>query len=344
MRRTLRISGVLTALFTLGCGEDFPPASEVHGLRAFAVRPEPASGAPGATISLSLLLGDSRLIGHEPDAEPLDVNVVWLAGCHNPPGRQYFACLPWLRELAAQSDVGGLVGSGTEFELALPDDILTSAPLLEHDPIHYAVSYVFVAACTGTLRLDPSVTGDLPVTCVDDEGKLLGASDLIVGFTTIYTYEGVQNENPVLTSVDFDGEEMPASFAQGLATPCESDADCAGDYRRERVCTEDTRTCAPVVGACSGSTCPPIRVVPHIDTASVEHFTGGSETMWASYYATSGSLSSPTRLVVDRTTGVTGDPSVTWLVPPTPVTTRIWVTLNDQRGGADWAFFDVAVR
>jgi hypothetical protein len=190
--------------------------------------------------------------------------------------------------------------------------------------------------------------GLLPVSCTTPppESKKVGASGLVAGFTTIYTYDGAQNNPPLLTSLDFDGEPMPASSATQTLPACTSNDECMADgpYRHQRVCTTDTQTCAPVIGACTGSTCPPLKVMPHIDTASVEQFAGGHEIMWASFYASSGSLSSPTRLLVDRTAGITSDFSEEWLMPGSARTSRIWVTINDQRGGADWAFFDVSVQ
>ncbi|HEV8550016.1 MAG TPA: hypothetical protein VGQ57_13325, partial [Polyangiaceae bacterium] len=97
------------------------------------------------------------------------------------------------------------------------------------------------------------------------------------------------------------------------------------------------------IPACQGH-CPERRVLPHLDTASVEPFSGGNEVIWASYYATSGDLSSPTRLFVDRNSGLTSDPSATWAASDAAQTTRLWVTINDQRGGAAWTYFDVVAR
>jgi hypothetical protein len=70
--------------------------------------------------------------------------------------------------------------------------------------------------------------------------------------------------------------------------------------------------------------------------------------MWASYYATRGSFDSETRLMVDRESGLTRDFAGVWQAPA-PLsgharqTTRVWATVNDQRGGATWAFFDVVL-
>lgn len=341
----------LASLVTLGCGPNFAPPSEIAGLRVLAVHQDPGSGSPGATMKLDMLLADRRIIGlTESDPAP-ELSVTWFAGCHNPPGRQYFACLPAVRELALAAGAGsippgelaGRVGTGTHFETPLPDDILSAAPLVPHDPIHYGVSYVFFVVCAGTPGFDPSITEGLPVTCTSADDQPVGPSGLVVGFTTIYTYDGVDNANPVMTSLDFDGEPMPVSRLSMPVSACETDDECAGDYRHRRKCTTDTRTCAPVIGTCSGDSCPEYSVTPRIDTISVERFTDGYEVMWASYYATSGTMSHDARLVVDRVAGLTGDPTATWKAPQTAGTSRIWVTANDQRGGADGAFFDVAV-
>jgi hypothetical protein len=341
----------LAPLASLGCGPEFAPPSEVTGLRVLAVHQDPGSGSPGATVELDMLLADRRIIGST-DTDPApELSVTWFAGCHNPPGRQYFACLPAVRELALAAgggtippgELAGRVGTGTHFELPLPDDILSAAPLVAHDPIHYGVSYVFFVVCAGTPGFDPSITEGLPVTCTAADGKAVGPSGLVVGFTTIYSYDGVDNANPTMTSLDFDGEPMPVSTLSMPATPCVSDDECSDEYRHRRKCTTDTHMCAPVIGKCSGESCPELRVTPRIDTTSVERFTDGYEVMWASYYATSGEVSYPSRLVVDRVAGLAGDPSSGWRAPESAGTSRIWVTVNDQRGGAAWAFFDVAV-
>lgn len=349
MTKQLFCLAPLALVATLGCGTDFPPASEVGGLRVLAVHQYPASGEPGATVTLDMLLADPRIIGLAGDAPAPELSITWFGGCHNPPGRAYFACLPAMRELARRASDGtlspeeaaGHVGTGPTFDVTLPDDILSAAPLVAHDPVHYGVSFAFFVVCAGTPGFDPSITEGLPVTCTTSDGKRVGPSGLVVGFTTIYTYD-VVNADPVMTSVDFDGEEMLAS-TRTIQRFCSSEDECTGEYRHRRTCTEDTHTCAPVIGACSGDSCPEIRVTPHIDTASVERYSDGYEVMWASYYATSGSMSTESRLVVDREAGLTGDPSAKWKMPDSPRTSRIWVTINDQRGGADWAFFDVAV-
>jgi hypothetical protein len=354
MRAARHLLTLLPLGVVLGCGNDFTPPSAIQGLRVLAVRQGDGAVTPGSTVELSMLVADHRVIGHTADELP-PLDVAWLGGCTNPPGRQYFACLPAIREVVRALADGSAPppgykaqrGPDTTFDATIPEDIVTAAPLVPHDPIHYGVSYVFFAACIGTLKFDLSITNGIPVGCTLDE-KPVGTAGLVVGFTTLYAYDGEVNANPTLTALDFDGEEMPATLFDRPATSCTTADDCAPpegtSYRHPRRCTPDTHTCAPVLGACAGGDdCPEIRVTPRIDTQSVERYTDGYEVMWASYYATSGAMKEDARLVVDRSAGLTGDPTTLWRIPGTKSTSRIWVSVNDQRGGATWGFFDVVV-
>jgi hypothetical protein len=346
------------ALAGAGCQNDFVPASAIQGLRVLAVRQDPASGSPGATVHLEMLLADPRPPGSPP------IQIAWIGGCHNPPSRQYYACLPGLRRLAGGGAELGQgtaspsevhVGAGPEalsFDEVLPDDILSAAPELSTDPVHYGVSYVFFAACAGDFALDES--SDFPLTCTQqtDAGtEHVGPAGFVLGFATIYSYAGAVNQNPVLTSVNFDG--LPVFLAgpdapDGLK-PCATDDDCADvTFSHSAVCS-DNGACAPLLGACpAGGACPSLRVSPELASSSVESFSGGNEIIWASYYATHGAFADPTRLVVDRASGLVSDYAELWTPPVangdgSRHTTRLWVTLNDERGGATWGFFDVVV-
>jgi len=327
-------------LAACGCEPKFTPPSQLDGVRVLAVHQDPASGSPGASVKLDMLV------------TPASANVAWIGGCNNPPSRQYFACEPVFR---AESPPD--LGSGTSFSVTLPDDILSAAPELATDPLHYGVSYVFFAACSGTIT--PGGSDGFPFGCVDGAGAALGPSDFVIGFTTIYSYDGAenQNSNPMLTGVDFDGTSAaPASpFSDSAGDVFESIACDVGDdeacdgavFSHHAVCSDNGR-CAPLVSACQGKKCPTYQVLPHVDPASFEMFTGQNEILWASYYTTLGSFDSDTRLVDDRVSGPTTDIGSGWQAPGpdgsgTRRTSTIWVTLNDQRGGVTWASFDVVV-
>ena len=68
------------------------------------------------------------------------------------------------------------------------------------------------------------------------------------------------------------------------------------------------------------------------------------EIIWANYYANAGRLNVSSQLVNDRASGWVADYSARFRPPREPVEATIWVTVNDQRGGAAWVSFDVLVR
>jgi hypothetical protein len=309
----------------LGCEPGFPSPSEISALRVLAVRPEPASGAPGATVTLEMLLADGKVAPGDP-ARPIEV--AWLLGCHNPPSRFYFACLPGFRALAAETSSladlpPGIVALGPETALAIPDDIISGAPRIATDPVHFGVSYAFFAVCAGSLRLRPDAEDGLPIGCVDRAtGAEIGASDFVAGFATIFSYEGVRNENPVLEGVELDGEPVP-------------DPACDGDP-----------SCLPIVPRCTDAErerCPVHRLAPMLSPASAERTPSGNEILWAKYYASGGEITKGVQLVSDRTTGLVADYTSGFRAPAAAGPVRIWVTMNDQRGGAAWSTFDVMV-
>ena len=60
-------------------------------------------------------------------------------------------------------------------------------------------------------------------------------------------------------------------------------------------------------------------------------------------YATQGEIVKESQLVSDRSAGRVDDFRSSWRAPASPGTVRLWVTLNDERGGAAWTSFDVIV-
>jgi hypothetical protein len=309
-----------------GCEPGFEPPSKVTGLRVLAVRPEPASGSPGVPVALSMLVADGKT---EPDEPERPLQIAWLLGCHNPPTRLYYGCMPILRELAKGIDDPSSVPPGTlafgrDVELLVPDDILSAAPRVPTDPVHFGVSYAFFAVCAGQLRPRPDVTDRVPLDCVDPAtGQALGASDFVLGFATVYSYEGSVNASPALESLTFDAVAVP-----------------------DPACAAGDESCLPRVAACTledRGKCPAHRVRPRVTPESAERLGDVGEILWASYYASAGTFATPTQLVNDRATGLVADYSGTFRPPAEPGPVRIWVTVNDQRGGATWQTFDVLV-
>jgi len=345
-----RKMAVFSMLFGLaGCGEGFSPASEVHGLRAFAVRADPASGTPGQSVTLDLLRGDRR----RPEGEPApEIEVAWLGGCHAPRSRQFFDCYPLLVELARRLEPrvldtaparfpAGVFGTGDTFELPIPDDVLERSPRIDTDPIHFAPSFTFFAVCAGELGRRPDLTDRVPLGCVSrEDGAPVSKDDFVIGLATVYTLEGASNANPELDGLRFGG---------GLVT----NASCTEDYECEplegapelEVACSATSVCAPVMSACE-ERCSEIDVSPLIARSSAERLPNEShsEVLWANFFADSGKFDRESQLVNDRASGWVGDFSAAWKPPRLPGTARIWVTVHDQRGGAAWSTLDVVVR
>jgi hypothetical protein len=328
------------ALALAACGgNNFPDVSAVQGVRVLGVRSEaplagessvPATGSPGETLTLDMLYLDGRVPITEPGqpSPTTELSLAWLGGCHNPPSRLYYGCAPVLEAIARGIDEGppedippGIFGTESPFSVPLPADILASAPVLPTDPIHFGISYVFFGVCAGTLLPRPDRAEGIPLDCVDAGGRALGASDFVVGFTTLYTYEGTKNLNPALLGVRFDGNVVVG-------------AECP-----------EAGACVPSVPACAqGEDCPEHRIEPIVGDESFELVPGGAhEIVWASYYATTGAVVKESQLASDRTTGRVDDFSSSWRAPAAPGIVRLWVTINDERGGAHWASFDIRV-
>jgi hypothetical protein len=351
---------LIAACGLAGCDSGFEPPSLLDSLRVLAVKPEPASGTPGTSSRLTLAYADGARNDDGSLREPRGVQIAWFGGCHNPPSRQYFACYPVLTLIAARLSPrivdtplagvpAGIFGTGPEFELALPEDILTSAPRTSADPIHYGVSYAFFAVCAGELRPRPDFRDGVPVECVDPaSGEPLGHRDFVTGFTTLYSYESdvPVNQNPALTAVTFEGVPL-TSTPEG----CNEDADCAdvpANAAFERGCERSSGRCLPRVEPCAEEgECPKYEVLPELERTDAEPLPDQNyrEILWASYYATAGSFDPSTELVNDQRTGWIDD-HASFYRPPRRAVGRVelWITLNDQRGGADYRKIEILVR
>jgi hypothetical protein len=231
----------------------------------------------------------------------------------------------------------GIFGHGERFSFEVPSDILERTPRVTTDPIHFAASYVFFAACAGELVPRPDLTDRVPLGCVSREtGEELSEGDFVIGFSTLFTFEGEKNENPVLEALRFGDALAPEAT-------CESDVDCASEGD-DVVCSSEGR-CAMVVAPCPDD-CPASFIGPRVARSSAESLPGQGEreVLWANYYANAGEINTSSQLVNDRTSGWVEDYSANWKPPREPGEATIWVTINDQRGGATWRSVDVVVR
>src|SRR6478609_5261169 len=203
----VRWLGVLS-LFSIGCGPTFDPPSEIHSLRVLGVQKDVPYAQPGDTVNLQMLWQDaSPLAGPE-----RKIAIAWSPPFFDPPGDLYYACF------SNPNTFGGMVkqdpGDPERFAFDVPLDIISRRPPVTDGSSNppYGLTYVFFAACAGQLTLVPtSGQTDFPIGCEDASGHMLGADDFVAGYTSIYSFEGFSNHNPVLKGFEFRGQALPDS-------------------------------------------------------------------------------------------------------------------------------------
>ncbi len=342
---------VLLVLQPLSCGAGFAPPSQVSTLRVLAVTTDSPYALPGEEVTLRMTVADG--LGDEQGA-PRDVEVLWLAGCFNPDGDQYYLCFEQMAEQLGALGAGsleafeswtqlGLVSgeqSGEpdvdEFSFTIPEDILVG----REDPadgLHYGIAFVFFAACAGTLAPgEPAAieswtgegTPELPLRCLDRLGREQGADSFVPGYTQVWVFgDGRRNAPPPIDGMTFDGVAIPDGL-DGIPTvpPCgKTDAE-----RRSSGCLADT-----------GPDCTGYRVealvgdVAEIDPESADpQGNPMREIVWLDYFADGGDLSQYLSLVSDPTQGYLGEHHSEWTPPAEPGIVSLWVVARDQRGGS----------
>lgn len=207
MARTTRM--LLSALALLGCAPDFDPPSKIQSLRVLAVRKDRPYARPGDTVELGMLLA------RDPEAVPRPVQILWLAGCENPPGDLYARCFEKLDPASVQS------GQGLQFSFSISPDIISRRPRpADRNQPPYGLAYVFFVACAGEVRaLDPGETVAFPFGCFSPSGKRLGADDFVAGYTSVFVYDRFTNQNPKITGFTIDGQPVRAECIDEACLP-----------------------------------------------------------------------------------------------------------------------------
>jgi hypothetical protein len=373
LRRAPFLALSLAALAS--CGNAFEPASSIQSLRIIAVRNEAPYTAAGETASLSMLYfdGSKRAFDAQGNRKRTP-QILWLGGCFNPPGDLYFGCFPVLAQLFAslgQAPGAGAAGApagpppaapgglnpldyislSPTFKMKIPEDIISRRPPEEVAAAEaqgnkpYGLSYVFFAICGGEIRPVTDAANGLPLGCFDKEtNERLGDDDFVVGYTPIYTFNGISNKNPILDGVQFEGT---ASMNQPCAAGCAQGTRCGSQG-----------VCIPVVPHCAErkvADCPTYKIKPLLTREkniekdeAAPPFDGRTpdEVIWATFYASDGTLDNDTALINDANKGWAFDDSdgAKWSAPNAPAgESRIWVVVRDNRGGTVWNWQDVFV-
>lgn len=327
-----------------GCAAEFEPANAVKGLRILGVEADLPFGRPGDTITLKMTVSDG--LG-DAEGKPRPLQIVWLGGCVDPFGDQYYLCLP---ELAAGLG-GALGGAGTNeriklsvttaeqdgepgattFSFKLPEDIVSRRPVPESGP-HYGIEYVFFAACAGTLApaefAQNGAVPEFPLRCLDADGHPQGADSFVPGYTQIYAFEdGRSNENPPTTALLLDDTELSENPEDA---PTVAACPVGAEERAKSGCAKSAELTACQEHTLSAS-------IP--DVATPLPNTGGEfggalrESVWVSYFSNGGTLGAGVKLVSDSSKGYQTDHETTWIAPAEPGLVSMWAVTRDQQGG-----------
>jgi len=343
-RASSLLGAALVSLLALACGPEFDPSSEVTTLRVLAVKKDKPYAQPGETVNLQLLW-------HDPKGDR-EVQRAFIGGCINPPGDLYYGCFS---QFSSQSDAP--FGIGDTFSVTLPADIISGRPgTFEPGQPRYGLYMVFFAVCAGRLEVDPNAearaeaggTPGLPLLCLDSDGQPLGADDFIVGYTSIYSFENVENRNPTFT-VDADDRGSFLVAGKSVVADCVGNA-CQGAPPMEVDCDAEPERCIAACVDDGEPECPKIEVAPAIeriverdDVSSTLFGSEVTEQMWVNYYVDRGGISE-VRLLNDSTTGWNEKYRAELRAPKDSGKMLLWAVAHDNRGGIEVSRVTLGVR
>jgi hypothetical protein len=347
------------------CGASFDTIGQLEGVRVMGVSKSSPTPKPGESVELQMLLHDTGPA--EADAEREATQVLWLSGCVNPPADLFQGCFAQFGQvlgglgldpeaplgdpednqmlLGELAEAGIGLGFGEKFTLDIPEDLITRRPPPSPGVSPYGLSYVFFAACAGTLLPD-ATPGAFPIACEDERGERVGARDFVAGYTSLYSYTDTTNTNPSLLGFAVNGKKLTG------------DSLCIGE-ECETLAWDAPRKCdgsEPVVAACADERepldCPTMKFEVLVDPKSVDDDPiltrdigeESTEQMWVNFHADRGQFQGDVSLVNDSSTGFRDKVEGEFVSPEAKGKTHVWAVVRDNRGGTTWGRFDVCVK
>lgn len=337
---------VATALAStsVACGPEFDSPSEIKTLRVLGVKKDKPYAQPGDEVHLELLAHDAK--------GRTDIQYAFIGGCVNPPGDLYYGCFAQYGELLAQGRLPEVSYTDT-FDLTLPSDIISSRRDVEPGQPRYGLAIVFFAACAGQLSFDMNAASDegsggLPLLCLDDDERPLGSDDFVVGYSSIYSFEGVGNRNPSFV-VDEEGKGRFLVAGKEVVADCLG-GDCQNQAPAEVDCDAEPERCVPACEDDGEPECPGIEIAPRIeqlverDDVSSDLFgTEVTEQMWVNYYVDRGGISE-VRLLNDTNSGWNAKYRAELRAPKDKTPFLVWAVAHDNRGGMEFSRVTLGVK
>jgi hypothetical protein len=232
----------------------------------------------------------------------------------------------------------------------------------------YGTYYVFFAACAGAIRVS-SLDQDnvVPLTCLDDQGAPVGPDKFVVGYTTVYINDQIQNENPVLGGIIVwqGGKVAPVPLLP--PAPACVGIDCFTPQQtapKDLFCNYWPSACIPACPADGDQdNCPNIVLYPDVGRpdgnppqlppendeddvtyADPQAATFKKERLWINYLADRGKVRSDVRELRDGTGAWNTDLGSSYYAPKDPGWVHVWAVVRDDRGGEQWISVPLLVR
>jgi hypothetical protein len=320
-------------------GGSFTASSKIQSVRILATVADQPYAKPGSTVKLTTLAADGRT------DRSTAMKLYWLPiSCSNPPGDVYYACFASLAGRPTAGGSGGTGGpmlqpgvdltpflpQGPDFTVKVPGDVITTHRPQPGSVAPFGTVFAFNIACAGHIEIIPFDPNNInpqapPIGCFDASHNQLGPDDYVIGFTEIFSFDAITNENPTIDHATL--QSMPVDPALGLTFD-----HCGGNSGTS--CLEND---IDVVVPDSSWEVNPGDVDPQTNT---QHH----EVLWVDYYATDGDFGSDAKLLYDAIAGKLPDPHVTYTPPDHPAELTMWIVVHDNRGGTAWLVLPVHVR
>ena len=135
-----------------------------------------------------------------------------------------------LAAIPAGVDLSSFLVQGPGAVFSLPADIITSHKKVKGAFQPYGVAIVFNIACAGHVELrkaDPNNPDpeQVPFGCFNAQHQPLTPNDYVIGYSEIFAYEKLTNQNPALSSFTFRDASVPLdAHSTTSASGCEATA------------------------------------------------------------------------------------------------------------------------